>query len=253
LISLKNISKTFDNGKNFVLHNISFDINPHEIFVILGSSGSGKSTLLKLINRLIDPTEGEIYHDGKDISDLEVIKLRRSIGYVLQKIGLFPHMTVEENLTIVLRLNKIPKLKRKERAIELLRTVNLNPDKFLNRFPDELSGGQNQRIAVARALASEPNILLMDEPFGALDAINRSSLQNELLDLNQRLHKTIVFVTHDIFEAMRLGDRILVMNAGKIEQIGTKDDILNRPETSFVESLFAPAHQQVSEFSEQVE
>lgn len=249
MISISHILKTFDNGQHYVLDDVSLEIEEGEIFILLGSSGSGKTTLLKLINRLIEPTSGKIFLDGNDISTLNLIQLRRSIGYVLQKIGLFPHMTVEENLTIVQRLNHVSKHERKKRAVELLHTVNLNPDKFLQRYPGELSGGQNQRIAVARALANKPKYLLMDEPFGALDAINRDALQLELIDLNKRLKKTIIFVTHDIFEAIR----IAVLNAGRLDQVGVPDEIVNRPATAFVESLFAPAHQQITTFNEQID
>ncbi len=207
--------------------------------MLLGSSGCGKSTLLKMINRLIDPTEGRIYLDGKDIQQQDPIELRRSIGYVFQGIGLFPHLSIRENISMVPRLLGWPRDRINNRYRELLELVQLSPKIHADRFPDELSGGQQQRVAVARALAADPAYLLMDEPFGALDAITRNSLQQEFLELKQRLNKTIIFVTHDIVEAVTLGDRIAILHEGRLEQTGTPEEILENPATEFVRELFS--------------
>ena len=192
-----------------------------------------------MINRLIDPTEGRIYLDGKDIQQQDPIELRRSIGYVFQGIGLFPHLSIRENISMVPRLSGWPEDRINNRYRELLELVQLSPEIHADRFPDELSGGQQQRVAVARALAADPAYLLMDEPFGALDAITRDSLQQEFLDLKQGLNKTIIFVTHDIVEAVTLGDRIAILHEGRLEQIGTSEEILENPATDFVRELFA--------------
>jgi osmoprotectant transport system ATP-binding protein len=248
LISLKHISKSFDDGQHFAIDNVSLDIHEGETLVLLGSSGCGKTTLLKLINRLLDLTSGTIEVDGKDIASQDPIALRRSVGYAFQGIGLFPHMTVEENVAMVPRLIGWPPQKRRERAHELLRIVGLDPETYAGRFPEELSGGQQQRVGVGRALAADPAYLLMDEPFGALDALTRDTLQQELLTLKQKLNKTIVFVTHDIFEALTLGDRIAVLHAGHLQQIGTKEEILQNPATDFVRELFAKPAQQLAAY-----
>ncbi len=246
MISLKHVSKSFDDGQHFAIDNVSLNIHEGETLVLLGSSGSGKTTLLKLTNRLLDLTGGTIELDGKNIAGQDPIALRRRIGYVFQGIGLFPHMTVEENVAMVPRLIGWPSQKRRERAHELLRLIGLDPDTYAGRFPEELSGGQQQRVGVGRALAADPAYLLMDEPFGALDALTRDTLQQELLTLKQRLNKTIVFVTHDIFEALTLGDRIAVLHAGHLQQIGTKEEILQNPATDFVRELFAKPAQQLA-------
>jgi len=252
MIKLNNISKSYD-GKTFVVKNVSLEIKEGETLVLLGSSGCGKTTVLKMINRIIESTSGTIEIDHQDITSVNKVTLRRKIGYAFQRIGLFPHMTVEENITVVMRLEKQEKSLCHARARELLSMVNMDPDTYLQRFPDELSGGQAQRVGVARALANEPKYLLMDEPFGALDALTRESMQGELLSLQAKLNKTIVFVTHDIFEALKLGDRIAVMNKGHIEQIGTKHDILNQPSTDFVRELLRTPQQQIKEFAEHLE
>lgn len=249
MITLSHISKTFD-GTEFVIDNLSLEIASGEFLVLLGSSGSGKTTLLKMINRLVEPSTGKIEIDGQNIASLDPVELKRSIGYVFQGIGLFPHFTVEENITIVLKLKKITLKEQKYQAHELLELVNLAPHEFANRYPCELSGGQQQRVGVARALATHSNILLMDEPFGALDAINRALLQDELLQLKKQLHKTIIFVTHDIFEALRLGDRIAVLNKGKLEQVGQRHEILQNPASSFVQQLFSQTTHQLQEFAD---
>ena len=248
MISLKHVSKSFDEGQHFAINNVSLDIREGETLVLLGSSGCGKTTLLKLTNRLLDLTSGTIEVDGEDIASQDPIALRRSIGYVFQGIGLFPHMTVGENVAMVPRLIGWPSQKRRERAGELLRIIGLDPETYAGRFPEELSGGQQQRVGVARALAADPAYLLMDEPFGALDALTRDTLQQELLTLKQRLNKTIVFVTHDIFEALTLGDRIAVLHGGHLQQIGTKEQILQHPATDFVRELFAKPAQQLAAY-----
>jgi osmoprotectant transport system ATP-binding protein len=248
MISLKHVSKSFDGGQHYAIRDVSLEVREGETLVLLGSSGCGKTTLLKLINRLLDPTSGTIEVDGKDVAGQDPIVLRRSIGYVFQGIGLFPHMTVEENLVIVPRLIGWSSQRRRERARELLRIVGLDPDIYAGRFPEELSGGQQQRVGVGRALAADPAYLLMDEPFGALDALTRDTLQQGLLALKDRLNKTIVFVTHDIFEALTLGDRIAVLHAGHLQQLGTKEEILQNPATDFVRALFAKPAQQLGAF-----
>lgn len=238
MITLDQVSKSYD-GVSRIINNLSFEVLEGEILMLLGSSGCGKSTILKMINRLIDPTEGRIYLDGKDVQQQDPIELRRSIGYVFQGIGLFPHLSIRENISMVPRLIGWPEDRINNRYRELLELVQLSPEIHTDRFPDELSGGQQQRVAVARALAADPAYLLMDEPFGALDAITRDSLQQEFLELKQRLNKTIIFVTHDIVEAVTLGDRIAILHEGQLEQIGTSEEILENPATDFVRELFA--------------
>jgi len=250
MISLKHVSKSFDGGTHPAVDDVSLDIREGETLVLLGSSGSGKTTLLKLTNRLLEPTSGTIEVDGEDIATKDATLLRRSIGYVFQGIGLFPNMTVEENVAIVPRLLGWASEKRRARARDLLRLVGLEPAAHADRFPDELSGGQQQRVGVARALAADPDYLLMDEPFGALDALTRDILQQELLALREQLKKTIVFVTHDIFEALTLGDRLAVLHAGRLEQIGTREEILRTPATDFVRELFAKPAQQLAAYGE---
>ena len=248
MIALREVSKSFDGGGTYAVRDLSLDVAAGETLVLLGSSGCGKSTTLKLINRLVEPTGGTIQLDGRDIMQHDPVSLRRSIGYVFQGIGLFPHLTVRQNVEIVPRLLGWPASKRRERARELLTIVGLNPDEHEQRFPDELSGGQQQRVGVARALAADPAYLLMDEPFGALDALTRDTLQQELLAVKRRLGKTIIFVTHDIFEALTLADRIAVLHAGQLQQVGTKEEILGQPATSFVRDLFAKPAQQLAAF-----
>ena len=244
MIRLAQVSKSFDNGRSYAVKDLSLRIESGETLVILGSSGCGKTTTLKMINRLIEPSSGTIEVAGTDIMEQDPVVLRRGIGYVFQGIGLFPHMTIRQNIEVVPRLLGWPSRRYRERACRLLERVGLSPREFADRFPDELSGGQQQRVGVARALAADPPYLLMDEPFGALDALNRESLQQELLKLKKDLQKTIVFVTHDIFEALLLGDRILILHRGRMEQIGTKEAILSAPATPFVRDLFdKPARQ----------
>ena len=253
MIVLSHLSKSFDGGSTFAVKDLSLEIAEGETLVLLGSSGCGKTTTLKMINRLIEPTGGTIDVDGRNVLEQDPVDLRRSIGYVFQGIGLFPHMTVEENISIVLRLMGRPKEERRARAHELLTLVDLDPDAVADRFPSELSGGQQQRIGVARGLAADPAYLLMDEPFGALDALTRDVLQQEILRLKEKLGKTIVFVTHDIFEALTLADRIAVMHEGNLEQVDTRKEILSEPATPFVRDLFEKPARQLQAFREHLE
>jgi len=244
VISLDRVSKSFDGGRTQAVADVSFEIRQGETLVLLGSSGCGKTTLLKLMNRLLEPTGGSISLDGEDIAVHDPVALRRRFGYVFQGIGLFPHMTIEENVAMVPRLLGWSAERRRKRARELLETLGLDPDEHGGRFPEELSGGQQQRVGVGRALAADPDTLLMDEPFGALDALTRDTLQRELIDLRERLEKTIVFVTHDILEALTLADRIAVLHDGRLQQVGTREELVREPATDFVRELFAaPARQ----------
>jgi osmoprotectant transport system ATP-binding protein len=220
-----------------VVADFSLEVNEGEFFVLIGPSGSGKTTTLKMINKLIDLSEGTITIEGKKISEFDLQELRWNIGYVLQQIALFPNMTVEENILVVPEMLKWSEEEKTDRVTELLESVNLDPEKYRHREISELSGGEQQRIGVIRALAADPDIILMDEPFSALDPITRNSLQEDVMNLQKRLKKTIVFVTHDMQEAINLGDRICLMNEGKIEQIGTTDEILNNPANDFVKEF----------------
>jgi osmoprotectant transport system ATP-binding protein len=239
MIELHHVSKTFDHGKSYAVKDISIRVATGETLVLLGSSGCGKTTTLKMINRLIEPSRGTIAIDGRNIKDEDPVRLRRSIGYAFQGIGLFPHMTVAENVAIVLKLTGSSRKECLTKAGEMMEMVSLDPGDFATRYPAELSGGQKQRVGVARALASSPENLLMDEPFGALDAITRDTLQKEFIKLKKVLGITVIFVTHDIIEALTLADRIAVMHNGSIEQTGTKHDILRQPATEFVRTLLA--------------
>lgn len=237
MIYFENVYKIYDGQSQPVVNNVSFAVGKGEILTLLGSSGAGKTTLLKMVNRLCEPSQGRVTLDGHDVKTFNPVALRRRIGYVSQNVGLFPHMTVEENITLVLRLQKKNKKFRKNRADELLELIDLNPRVYAKRFPDELSGGQQQRIAVAKALAADPEYLLMDEPFAALDPILREELQTELLRLHKTLDKTILFVTHDISEALRLSNTIGIMHKGKLEQIGPGQALLQSPANAFVKNF----------------
>lgn len=235
IIRFEHISKTY--GENNILQDFNLDIRKGEFLTVIGSSGSGKTTMLKLINGLSAPTAGRILIDGKDIAQEDQTLLRRNIGYVIQGIGLFPHMTVKANIAYVPNLLNRRDKERTRQAVErLIRMVGLETE-MLDRYPSELSGGQRQRVGIARALAANPEILLMDEPFGAVDEITRQLLQNEIARIHQELGVTIVFITHDIKEALKLGSRVLVMDQGRIEQIGTPDEIHRNPATDFVRQL----------------
>jgi osmoprotectant transport system ATP-binding protein len=214
IVEFRNIAYSIAGTR--ILDDLNFIVRRGEVLVLLGESGCGKTTTLKLINRLIEPTSGKILVEDKATTDWDPISLRRHIGYVLQDGGLFPHFTVAENISIVLRLENWDENSKRDRTREMLKLVGLDPSKFENRFPHELSGGQRQRVGVARALASDPELLLLDEPFGALDAITRTSLQKEFARLVRELGKTAIFVTHDLHEAMLLGSRIALMDKGKI-------------------------------------
>lgn len=233
MIRFDHVTKRFPDGTE-ALKDISLAFPAHQLTAIIGPSGCGKTTLMKMINKLEKPTDGEIYIDDEPITGLEEVKLRRSIGYVIQRIGLMPHMTIADNVSMVPRLLGWPKDKMEARSRELLSLVGLEPDTYLNRYPLELSGGQQQRVGVVRALAGDPNIILMDEPFSALDPISREQLQDELRNLQQEIQKTIVFVTHDMDEALKIADRIIVLRAGQVEQIGTPQELVAEPANEFV-------------------
>jgi len=240
MITLENLTKTFTqkNGTtNKAVDNVSLHVPAGEMCVLLGPSGCGKTTTLKMINRLIPATSGRILINGEDTSTQDTTTLRRNIGYVIQQIGLFPNMTIEENITVVPRMLGWNKKQCHERATELMSMVALDPTKFLHRYPREMSGGQQQRIGVIRALAADPPVLLMDEPFGAVDPINREVIQNEFLDMQRQLKKTVMLVSHDIDEALKLGDRIAVFGQGKIVQCASPDELLATPANEFVGSF----------------
>ncbi len=235
MIRFENVVKKF--GDTEVIKGINLEIGDNELVVLIGPSGCGKTTSLKMINRLIEPTSGTIYINDQDILKSNPIDLRRNMGYVIQQIGLFPHMTVGENIELLPLLKNWPKEKRRKRAEELLDLVGMSPNEYMDRYPSELSGGQQQRIGVARALATNPEIILMDEPFSALDPITRTQLQDELFNLQQELKKTIVFVTHDMDEALKLGDRICIMRDGQVLQFDTPEVLLRHPSHGFVEEF----------------
>lgn len=232
MIRFEKITKKYD--EQTVVSDISFEIEKGDLAVLIGPSGCGKTTLLKIINRLIEPTAGSVYVDGKNILDCDPIKLRRSMGYVIQQTGLFPHMTVGQNISIIPRLMKQDQESIRSKSVELMEMVGLDPQVYLDRYPYELSGGQQQRIGVARAFACDPDIILMDEPFSALDPLTRSQLQDELADLQGRFHKTIVFVTHDMDEAVKIADRICLINEGSIVQYDTVEEIMRNPANDYV-------------------
>lgn len=231
MIQFINVSKAYK--EHNVIENINLEINKGELVVLIGPSGCGKTTILKMINRLIEPSDGQIKINGTDIEAQDPIELRRNIGYVIQQTGLFIHMTVRENIEIIPRLAKMPVSEIVDRTVKLMETVGL-PEEFLDRYPNHLSGGQQQRVGVARAFAMNPDIILMDEPFSALDPLTRSQLQDELVSLQSKLHKTIVFVTHDMDEAVKIADRICILQGGRILQYDTPENILKNPAHGFV-------------------
>ena len=232
MIKFEDVTKKFKDKK--VIKNISLEIQKGNLVAFIGESGCGKTTTLKMINRLIKPSSGRILINGENIEKEDVISLRRNMGYVIQQTGLFPHMTVKENIEIIPKVERKKKDEIAKRTIELMEMVGLDTQEFLNRYPTELSGGQQQRVGVARAFATDPDIILMDEPFSALDPITRVGLQEELIDLQSKLKKTIVFVTHDMDEAIKIADMICIMKDGEILQYDTPEDILKNPVNEFV-------------------
>ncbi|MDG0844220.1 betaine/proline/choline family ABC transporter ATP-binding protein [Staphylococcus equorum] len=232
MLSIKNLSKVYGGGKKAV-DNISLDVETGEFIAFIGTSGSGKTTALRMINRMIEATEGQITINGGDVRKMNPVELRRKIGYVIQQIGLMPHMTIRENIVLVPKLLKWSQEKKERKAKELIKLVDL-PEEFLDRYPSQLSGGQQQRIGVVRALAAEQDVILMDEPFGALDPITRDTLQDLVKELQQKLGKTFVFVTHDMDEAIKLADKICIMSEGQVIQFDTPDNILRHPANDFV-------------------
>ena len=232
MLSIKNLSKVYGGGKKAV-DNISLDIESGEFIAFIGTSGSGKTTALRMINRMIEATEGQITINGGDVRKMNPVELRRKIGYVIQQIGLMPHMTIRENIVLVPKLLKWSQEKKERKAKELIKLVDL-PEEFLDRYPSQLSGGQQQRIGVVRALAAEQDVILMDEPFGALDPITRDTLQDLVKELQQKLGKTFVFVTHDMDEAIKLADKICIMSEGQVIQFDTPDNILRHPANDFI-------------------
>lgn len=235
MIEFKGITKSFKG--NEVLKGINLEIQTGHLVAIIGGSGCGKTTLLKMINLLIHPTSGEILIDGEDITKYDVIKLRRKMGYVIQQTGLFPHMTIRENIQLISKLEKVEPKKLEDTTIQMMNMVGLDPSVYLDRYPTELSGGQQQRVGVARAFATDPEIILMDEPFSALDPMTRSDLQDELVGLQSKLGKTIVFVTHDMDEAIKIADMICIMKDGKILQYDTPENILKNPADEYVSNF----------------
>ncbi|MEU7578804.1 betaine/proline/choline family ABC transporter ATP-binding protein [Streptomyces sp. NPDC041068] len=233
MIRFEHVTKRYADGTTAV-DDLSFEVAEGELVTLVGPSGCGKTTTMKMVNRLIEPSEGRIFVDGDDISGIDPVQLRRRIGYVIQQVGLFPHKTVIENTATVPHLLGVKRGKARERAAELLDLVGLDPAVFGDRYPEQLSGGQRQRVGVARALAADPPVLLMDEPFGAVDPVVREHLQNEFLRLQQAVRKTVLFVTHDIEEAVRLGDRIAVYGHGRIEQFDTPSTVLGAPANDYV-------------------
>lgn len=249
-IEFDNVSKIFAGSAAPAVNNVTAEIEKGEFVTILGSSGCGKTTLLKMTNKLYEPSGGRILIDGKNASHLDPITLRRSMGYVIQQVGLFPHMTVAKNIAQGPELSGWKKEKTDERILQLLEMVGLDPDEFAARYPGQLSGGQQQRVGLARALATDPDILLMDEPFGAIDAITRLTLQNELMRLQSERPRTILFVTHDINEAFKLGDRTMVMNEGRLLQFDEPSVIADKPSDEFVRMLVDSARNQERFWSE---
>ena len=234
MIRLDRVTKLFAGVAAPAVDQVSMEVPAGDICVLLGPSGCGKTTTLKMVNRLIEPTSGKIYIDGRDTTDLDPVQLRRTLGYVIQQIGLFPNKTIEANICIVPDILGWEKSKSRKRAAELLELVGLDPAVFLKRYPKELSGGQQQRIGVLRAIAADPPVLLMDEPFGAIDPINREIIQDEFLKMQANLKKTIMFVSHDIDEAVKMGDRIAIFRDGRLVQYDTPDSLLAHPVDSFV-------------------
>ncbi len=237
ILQFVNTCKRFENMEKNAVNHVELSIMDGEFVTILGTSGSGKTTLMKMVNLLYDITDGDILFHGKSIKSLSPVEHRRKIGYVVQQSGLFPHMTVEDNIAVVPNILKWDKKRIAKRVEELLEMVSLNPQIYRKRYPRQLSGGQQQRIGIARAMAADPDVMLMDEPFGAIDAITRESLQNELRKLQKETKKTILFVTHDIQEAFKLGDRVIIMDDGELQQFDTPNHIMLHPANDYVRKL----------------
>lgn len=236
-VEFKDVSKSFPGMSHPALDHVSLKIEEGELVCVLGTSGGGKTTLIKLINRLHDPDAGQVLVEGRDVAQADPVELRRGIGYVIQQTGLFPHMTVAENIACVPEILKWDRARITARVDELLNLVGLDPVEFKNRYPRQLSGGQQQRVGLARALAANPSLMLFDEPFGAIDAITRATLQDELLRIHRGSGKTFIFVTHDIAEALKLGTKVLVLDQGRVQQYGTPREVLESPATPFVRAL----------------
>lgn len=243
IISFQEVSKVYN--EKTVVDQVNLAIQKGEFITILGTSGSGKTTILKMMNRLIEPTSGKILFEGEELSQLDPVSLRRRVGYVVEQIGLFPHMTIGENIATVPKLLKWNQAEINARVKELMNLIQLPYEEYSNRYPKELSGGQQQRVGVARALAANPDVVLFDEPFGAIDAITRSSLQEELRNIHRQLgDKTFIFITHDIYEAFRLGSRVLIMDQGKICQFDSPEQIIQSPQGAFVANLIETVKEQ---------
>ena len=238
IVEFDHVGKTYPNGKQALI-DFNLKVMPGDFVCFIGTSGGGKTTAMRMINRMLNPSTGVVKFDGQNVADLDPIELRRHIGYVIQNIGLIPHMTLEENICLVPRLLKWPKEKQEKRARELIKLVEM-PEDFLSRYPHEISGGQQQRIGVIRALAADQKVILMDEPFGALDPLTREKLQNLVHYLQHDMKKTIIMVTHDMDEAIRLADRIVIMDQGHIIQNASPDDVLTHPANEFVANLIGP-------------
>ncbi|MBX4263642.1 ABC transporter ATP-binding protein [Clostridium estertheticum] len=232
MIEFKNVSKSFNGRK--ILKDINITIQDEELVVFIGPSGCGKTTTLKMINKLITPTSGEVLINGKKIGDQNTIKLRRNMGYVIQQAGLLPHLTIGDNIALIPSIEKMEKEKIHTKVIELLTLVGLDPDIYIDKYPNQLSGGEQQRVGVARAFVMDPDVILMDEPFSALDPITKTQLQDEVFNIQQNYKKTIIFVTHDMDEALKLGDRICIMDGGYVVQFDTPSEILKNPVNDFV-------------------
>lgn len=241
ILEIKDVSKQFEGSEKYALNHVSFNVNAGDIVTILGTSGSGKTTLLKSLNRIYEITSGDILYKGESIYQLNGSEYRRRIGYVIQQGGLFPHWTVKENIATVPKMLKWSKQEIEARVDELLRLVKLDPEQYRDRYPSKLSGGEQQRVGIARALAAKPELILMDEPFGALDAITRRVLQEELLKLQESTKVTIIFVTHDVSEALLLGNKIIVMDKGEIQQYADPYHIIMEPANEFVAELVRTA------------
>ncbi len=236
MIKVENLTKVY-NSDILAVDSVSFEIPKGKIACIIGTSGCGKTTTLKMLNRLIEPSSGKIWINERECHEMDAVKWRRGIGYVIQKAGLLPHMTVRENIELLSKIMKRTKKERNSKSNQLMEMIDLDPLEFASRYPIELSGGQQQRVGIARALMEDPAVLLMDEPFGALDPITRNTMHDEVLRLNSKLGKTFVIVTHDMEEAFKLGDEVLLMDNGSIIQKGTKEDFLSHPKNEFVQSF----------------